>query len=205
MVIENLCKCQVKQTGALVGMQCKYCGGYIDKIITYKTAEGDNILLNNDYMLRNGSIATIYAFVDDKIFGHINNKAMVWWFTGYYKEGDVSEFDIISHYDSGKELSFGRKDDKGKIRYSLMVEGMPKALAKIVEVLEHGAKKYDVHNWQQVDNGIERYKEAFYRHVMNIDGGLFSKDKDSGLLHLAHIACNALFLMELMEKENDKS
>ena len=93
----------------------------------------------------------------------------------------------------------GRKDDKGKMRYSLMVEGMPKGLAKIVEVLEHGAIKYDVHNWQKVDNGIERYKEAFYRHVMNIDGGLFSKDKDSGLLHLAHIACNALFLMELME------
>ncbi len=96
----------------------------------------------------------------------------------------------------------GRKDDKDKMRYSLMVEGMPKALSKVIEVLEHGAKKYDVHNWQKVENGLERYKEALYRHVMNMDGGLFSKDKDSGLLHLAHIACNALFLLELMGNEN---
>lgn len=95
----------------------------------------------------------------------------------------------------------GRKDDKDKMRYSLMIEGMPKGLAKVVEVLEHGAVKYDVHNWQKVEGGLERYKEALYRHVMNLDGGLFSKDKDSGLLHLAHIACNALFLMELMDRE----
>ncbi len=103
------------------------------------------------------------------------------------------------------DVPLGRKDDKGKMRYSLMVEGMPKGIAKIVEVLEHGAIKYDIHNWQKVENGLERYKEAFYRHVMNMDGGLFSKDKDSGLLHLAHIACNALFLLELMEDVTSKT
>ena len=95
----------------------------------------------------------------------------------------------------------GRKDDKDKMHYSLLVEGMPRALSRVVEVLEHGAIKYEAHNWRKVDNGIERYKEAFYRHVMNIDGGLLSRDKDSQLLHLAHIACNALFLMELIGEE----
>ncbi len=94
----------------------------------------------------------------------------------------------------------GHKDDKGKLRYSLLIEGMPNALKAVVEVLEHGAEKYGIHNWQKVDKGIDRYKDALYRHVTK--GNLFSKDKDSTLLEIAHIACNALFLLELISKED---
>lgn len=104
----------------------------------------------------------------------------------------------------GKYLE-GLKDDKGKLRFSLLFEGMPKGLKAVVDVLEHGAKKYGVHNWQKVDNGVERYKEAFFRHVSNLDGGIFAKDPESDLRHIAHIACNALFLLELIEKEKENT
>lgn len=97
------------------------------------------------------------------------------------------------------------KYDEGKLKYSLLVEGMPLALEKVVRVLEYGARKYKPNGWKDIDNSIERYKEALYRHVLNLDGGLFAKDNESGFEHLAHIVCNAMFLMEILEQQNCES
>lgn len=94
----------------------------------------------------------------------------------------------------------GRKDDKNKMRFSLLIQGMPKGIKSIVEVLEYGAIKYEPHSWQKVPKGLERYQDALYRHVNNEDGGLLAKDPESGLMHIAHIACNALFILELVAK-----
>lgn len=95
----------------------------------------------------------------------------------------------------------GRKDDKGKLRFSLLIQGMPKGLRRVVEVLEYGAVKYEPHSWQKVENNLQRYQDALYRHVTNEDGGLLAKDPESGLRHIAHIACNALFILELIDDE----
>lgn len=93
------------------------------------------------------------------------------------------------------------KNDKNKMRHSLLIEGVPNGLASVTEVLQYGARKYEDHGWKKIENNIPRYKEALYRHLMNLDGGLFSKDKESGLLHLAHLACNALILLELVKND----
>lgn len=91
----------------------------------------------------------------------------------------------------------GRKDDgvtgNGplKPRWSLIPWG---PLREILKVLEHGAKKYDDWNWTKVENGEERYREALLRHMIDYAEGI-ERDHDSGLLTLAHIGCNALFLI----------
>ncbi len=98
----------------------------------------------------------------------------------------------------------GKKYDQGKPRPSLLLEGMPNGLAAVIEVLEHGAVKYGPHNWKQVKDAIPRYKEALDRHAIAPEG-ILGKDPESNLLHVAHIACNALFLLELLHtaaKEN---
>lgn len=97
----------------------------------------------------------------------------------------------------------GKKYDQGKPRPSLLIEGMPHGLARVVEVLEHGAVKYGPHNWKQVEDALNRYKEAFDRHVIAPEG-IFGRDPESGLRHIAHAACNALFLLELLEAEDKK-
>lgn len=95
----------------------------------------------------------------------------------------------------------GMKDDGTKSRWSLLLEGMPRGLMAVVGILEYGAKKYAPHNWKKVENGEDRYKEALLRHTVNPEGVL-GRDPESGLLHVAHIACNALFLLEMvLEKE----
>lgn len=88
----------------------------------------------------------------------------------------------------------GRKNDKGKPRYSLLPV---KALRRVVEVLEFGAQTYGVGNWMFVENASGpdgRYINALMRHVEAWRGGE-RLDPDSGHPHLAHIVCNALFLL----------
>ena len=82
----------------------------------------------------------------------------------------------------------GRKFDSGKQRWDLLPLD---AVEKIVEVMTHGAEKYGDNNWKKVES--YRYRGAAMRHrVARYKGEKF--DEDSGLLHLAHEACNILFL-----------
>lgn len=120
-------------------------------------------------------------------------------FNNYIKSRPLKVKGISADLAMDAYAPVGKKDDKGKLRYSLLTEGMPKGLEAVVEVLEYGAIKYEPHNWQKVEGGIERYKEALLRHVNNKEGLLLARDSESGLLHLAHIACNALFLLELLK------
>ena len=90
----------------------------------------------------------------------------------------------------------GLKFDGDKSRWSLLMGGMPKALAGVAAVLTFGAKKYAAHSWKQVENNKERYRDALYRHLNQLEAGELV-DSESGLSHWDHIACNALFLSEL--------
>lgn len=94
----------------------------------------------------------------------------------------------------------GAKLDAGKNRVGLMVSGFSKALAAVAEVTTFGANKYTPNGWKEVPNGIDRYTDALYRHLLQEAGGE-SVDQDSKLLHAAHTAWNALARLELMLKE----
>lgn len=87
------------------------------------------------------------------------------------------------------------KADGGKLRPSLFPW---RAINPVLRVLEFGALKYAAHSWQCVEP--ERYVDALQRHVIEWGErlrteGILCTDAESGLPTLAHIACNALFLL----------
>lgn len=85
------------------------------------------------------------------------------------------------------------------------MQGCGAGLAGVVSVLTFGASKYAPNSWQTVENGQTRYMDALYRHLNSIaTEGLRSKDAESGLLHIYHVACNALFLCYFATKKTRK-
>ena len=89
----------------------------------------------------------------------------------------------------------GKKFDSGKPRWSLLPRG---TLRKVIQVLEAGAVKYDVDNWKSVPDARTRYYDAMNRHIEAWWGGE-KQDPETGIHHLAHATCCALFLMWLDE------
>jgi hypothetical protein len=89
------------------------------------------------------------------------------------------------------------KADSGKPNLSLV----PKQIIYEMEkVRAFGVNKYkDPENWRKVE--IERYHQALLRHTLAVWDDINARDKESGLLHLSHIAVNIAFILELM---NDK-
>jgi hypothetical protein len=88
---------------------------------------------------------------------------------------------------------FGRKNDQGKLRWSLVPWD---GLEGVVKVLDYGAAKYAPQSWRLVPDARERYTDALLRHQTAILRGEHL-DLESGLPHSYHVACNSLFLAEL--------
>lgn len=105
----------------------------------------------------------------------------------------LSEMTKISSKDTENQSA---KADNGKPILSLV----PKQIIyEIEKVRSFGVKKYkDPDNWKKVE--IERYHEALLRHTLAIWEDFKAKDKESGLLHLSHIATNVAFILELMNE-----
>lgn len=98
---------------------------------------------------------------------------------------------------NGRDLSKGLKFDSGKRRLSLVPISCINA---ILDVLEFGAKKYGVDNWQQVPQAETRYFDAAIRHLFAWREGE-KIDPESGCHHLAHAACCVIFLLWFSIKE----
>ena len=85
------------------------------------------------------------------------------------------------------------KADSGKPQLTLVPR---KILTDIARVREYGTRKYgDPENWKQVDR--QRYRDAAFRHFLAYLDDPAGTDEESGLPHLAHLACNIAFLCEL--------
>lgn len=78
------------------------------------------------------------------------------------------------------------------------------SLEAVAMVLNHGAKTYGENTWQKVENAKERYEAALLRHLTAYKKGE-KTDKESGLNHMAHLACNALFMLWFEIQENKGS
>lgn len=92
-----------------------------------------------------------------------------------------------------------RKNDSGKLLYNLLP---PRELQQVVEVLTIGADKYGVDNWKHCDD-TTRYINALMRHLEAYRQGE-KLDREDGKHHLAHLACNALFLLHFDNERTDK-
>ena len=85
------------------------------------------------------------------------------------------------------------KHDGGKIRPTLVPVEIISAIA---QVREYGCRKYhSSDNWRLVEP--ERYCDALMRHWLHYIKDHKSKDEESGLPHLWHVACNVAFLISL--------
>jgi hypothetical protein len=85
----------------------------------------------------------------------------------------------------------GLKYDTGKLKYHLIP---PEAIKAIAEILTYGAEKYHENSWQGLDDFDNRYYDALMRHIEAWRQGE-NIDSESGKLHLAHAATNAVFLL----------
>lgn len=91
------------------------------------------------------------------------------------------------------------KDDKGKLRLSLVP---PQMIRDVALVREYGVKKYhSPENWRQVEVG--RYIDALFRHFLAFLEDTRGCDEESGIEHYKHMACNMAFICELMREKND--
>lgn len=123
-----------------------------------------------------------------------------------------NKIDGIGHYDfciglwdyaiqNGiiKESDQEAKADNGKPQYTLV----PPALLDACErVRAYGNKKYhSPDNWRNVE--AQRYWEALIRHVRAAWDDYRKRDKESGLRHLDHIICNAGFIEQFLEEEEN--
>lgn len=91
------------------------------------------------------------------------------------------------------------KKDAGKLQLSLVPRQIIREIAKI---RMYGNEKYgDPDNWKNVEP--ERYRDAAFRHFLAYLDDPGGVDKESGLPHLSHLACNIAFLIE-MEKQNEE-
>lgn len=95
------------------------------------------------------------------------------------------------------EYNLGLKYDSGKLRWDLLpIE----EVEEIVQILTFGAEKYTDNSWQEVEKGIERYYAALMRHLVDWRKGE-DIDPESKCRHLAHAACNVLFLLYLTKSK----
>lgn len=84
------------------------------------------------------------------------------------------------------------KDDANKPRLSLV----PPQMIEVVGIIRtYGDRKYPHGNYRDVEP--QRYLDAFMRHQVEYMKDPKSIDKESGYLHLWHMACNIAILCEL--------
>lgn len=95
-------------------------------------------------------------------------------------------------------MNEGVKYDQGKLRWSLVPQGV---MSQYVKVLEYGAAKYAPDNWQRVPQATTRYYDAAMRHISAWWEGEMD-DPETGLPHLAHAMCCITFLMWLEIEAN---
>jgi len=114
-----------------------------------------------------------------------------------WKERSYPAPNILDPYGT-KQHELGAKNDKGKADLSLLVL-FGKALSEVGAVGTMGAEKYTRGGWQFVPDGFERYTAAMLRHVF--EENYSPMDDESGLLHAAHAAWNALARLELLLRE----
>lgn len=93
------------------------------------------------------------------------------------------------------------KADYGKAELSLVPR---RIIWDIACIRMYGNEKYhDPDNWKNVEP--ERYKNAAFRHFLAYLDDPHGVDKESGLPHLWHLACNLAFLCEIEDIYLSKS
>ena len=110
---------------------------------------------------------------------------------------------MAQHHLSSDDLHVpGAKDDKTKPMAGVLLD-FSRALQIVVDVGTYGAKKYTRRGWEHVEDAETRYLDAMMRHLLAMDVDPDGLDKETGLPHLAHVAWNALAVLELQARRKE--
>ena len=97
----------------------------------------------------------------------------------------------------GQKAPQEAKADQGKPHPSWVPVTL---IESVMAVREYGNAKYhDPDNWKQVEP--ERYHQAMLRHILAAWNDPYKIDPESGLPHIAHVATNIGFLLEMKEEK----
>lgn len=120
----------------------------------------------------------------------------------YIMKWDPKLFDDIYH-----NRVIGRFN-QDKLQWTLMDS---QAMTPMIQVLQYGCKKYDRDNWKKACPKRLDLMDSLQRHALAMIAGE-AIDKESGLPHIGHLMCNAMFysyweqqtngLFENYKKEN---
>ena len=125
----------------------------------------------------------------------------------YMRPTEVIKVDDINHFlwyvpEGVEKVTKEMKFDGGKILAGIPFQDFPLALQAVAEVGTFGAYKYERSSWKTVPNAMTRYTDAKFRHIL--EGEITDRDAESGLLHKAHEAWNALATLQLYIEEKQK-
>jgi len=98
----------------------------------------------------------------------------------------------------------GAKLDAGKAPlWKGFLDYFPRAASEVSKVSLVGASKYTWKGWESVPDGYNRYNDALVRHFTS-EATEGRYDYQTGLLHAAHRAWNAMASLELLLRELEK-
>lgn len=113
-------------------------------------------------------------------------------------ENDVY-YELVSNRSHDKNTNDSIKNDRldDKLRWELLPL---EDVEDIVRVYTAGAKKYGENKWQDLPDGIRRYKAALLRHLVEYDKGN-EMDEETGSRHLAAVAWNAIAMLHISKQK----
>lgn len=124
----------------------------------------------------------------------------------YRMDGKEVNFKLVEQCntkDMEQENTEAKKNDR--LDDKLMWELLPlEDVEDIVRVYTAGAKKYGPDQWQNLPDGIRRYKAALLRHLVEFDKG-HEIDQETGCRHLAQVAWNAIAMLHISKYNNNES
>lgn len=97
-------------------------------------------------------------------------------------------------------MIMGDRYNEGKPKISMVLEAT-KAINGCAQVLMKGAEKYERNNWKK-GLALSGVIDSMQRHVASFLEGE-DWDSETGLPHVDHILCNALFLSELFHTKKE--
>lgn len=89
------------------------------------------------------------------------------------------------------------KDTQGKYQPHLVCATLNRAVAR---VREYGVRKYHGEDGWKQQTAMD-YMDAIGRHYDECRNNPISRDTESGLLHIAQIATNAMFILQMLREQ----